>query len=219
MVVYEVIVWKNFYITGMRLIKQKNNQGFTLMETVVGLALFGVALIALTDIYLLSQVAQNRLVGETKIQSDARYVMEVMAREIRMNMIDYEAISGSSEQSSSEQSFLNYLPLRDLADNTLVFFTTSSPTICEGGTTNCLAVMRNNSDSASITPSGVNILRANFYVYPESDPFKILADDYAASSTPRVTIILVTENVNGRLGEKNTQHLQTTVSSRIYKRY
>jgi len=199
----------------MKLIDLKiNKQGFTLMEVVVGLALFGVSLIVLTDIYLLSQTAQNRLASETRIQSDARYVMEVIAREVRMNLIDYSAITNIPGQ-----PYLDYLPLKDLVGNTMVFVATSSPTYCEPGTTSCLTVKRNNSAWASITPRGVNILRSNFYVYPESDPFRILADGYAASSTPRVTIILVAENITAKTAEKEVQSLQTTVSSRVYKRY
>lgn len=184
------------------------------MEIVVGLALFGVALISLTDIYLLSQTTQNKLVGETKIQADARFVIELLAREVRMSMIDYQAINPADYSPA-----LDYLPLVDTAGNTTIFITTSSPYICEPGTTSCLAVKQNDSAWASITPRGVNILRADFYVYPEADPFAITTNRYAASSTPRVTIILASENITSRQAERNIQNLQTTVSSRVYKRF
>lgn len=195
-------------------INTKNQTGFTLMEIVVGLALFGVALIALTDIYLLSQTTQNKLVGETRIQSDARFVMEVLAREVRMSLIDYAAIDPADFSPT-----LSYLPLIDISGNRLVFMTTSSQAICEPGTTSCLAVKQNDSAWASITPRGVNILKSDFYVYPEADPYAIVNDRYAASSTPRVTIILVSENITSRQAERNIQNLQTTVSSRVYKRF
>lgn len=196
------------------LISKKNQTGFTLMEIVVGLALFGVALISLTDIYLLSQKTQNKLVGETRIQADARFVMEVLAREIRMNLIDYAAIDQADFSPA-----LNYLPLIDVAGNRLVFMTTSSPAICEPGTASCLAVKQNDSAWASITPKGVNILKSEFYIYPEADPYAIVGNQYAASSTPRVTIILSSENITSKQAEKNIQNLQTTVSSRVYKRF
>ncbi len=198
----------------MMLISKKNQTGFTLMEIVVGLALFGVALIALTDIYLLSQKTQNKLVGETRIQADARFVMEVLAREIRMNLIDYTAIDPADFSPA-----LGYLPLIDVAGNRLVFMTTSSPAICEPGTASCLAVKQNDSAWASITPRGVNILKSEFYIYPEADPYTIVGNQYAASSTPRVTIILSSENITSKQAEKNIQNLQTTVSSRVYKRF
>ncbi len=198
----------------MMLISKKNQQGFTLMEIVVGLALFGVALIALTDIYLLSQTTQNKLVGETRIQADARFVMEVLAREIRMSLIDYTAIDPTDFSPA-----LDYLPLVDPAGNRLVFMTTSSPAICEPGTTSCLAVKQNDSAWASVTPRGVNVLRSDFYIYPDADPYAIVNDRFTASSTPRVTIILVSENITNKQSEKNIQNLQTTVSSRVYKRF
>jgi hypothetical protein len=171
----------------------------------------------LTDIFLLSQRAQNKLVGETKIQADARFVMEVLAREIRMNMIDYAAIDPADQ---ADPLTLTYLPLRDLEGNTLMFIATSSSSgICETGATNCLAVKRNNSTWASITPSGVNVVSAKFNIYPNQDPFQVIANNYGANSQPRVTIILTTENIKSRDGEGNIQYLQTTVSSRVYKRF
>lgn len=195
----------------------QNQSGFTLMEIVVGMAIFSIALISLTDIFLLSQRAQNKLAGETKIQADARFVMEVLAREIRMNLINYAAIDTADQ---ADPLTLTYLPLRDLEGNTLMFIATSSSSgICETGATNCLAVKRNDSAWASITPRGVNVLNTKFYIYPSQDPFQVIANNYGANSQPRVTIILTTENIKNRGGEGNTQYLQTTVSSRVYKRF
>lgn len=212
---------KKIYITGMTQTKRirnlQNQLGFTLMEIVVGMAIFSIALISLTDIFLLSQRAQNKLAGETKIQADARFVMEVLAREIRMNMIDYAAIDPADQ---ADPLTLTYLPLQDLEGNTLMFIATSSSSgICEQGATNCLAVKRNDSAWASITPSGINVVSAKFNIYPSQDPFSVIANNYGANSQPRVTIILTTENIKSRDSESNIQYLQTTVSSRVYKRF
>jgi prepilin-type N-terminal cleavage/methylation domain-containing protein len=194
-----------------------NELGFTLMEIVVGLAVFSIALISLTDIFLLSQRTQNKLVGETRIQADARFVMEVLAREIRMNTINYEAVDSGD---LADPLILPYLPLKDLEGNTLMFIATSSDSgICEAGATNCLAVKRNNSAWASITPRGVNVISAKFYIYPATDPFSTADNNFGPASQPRVTIVMTSENINTRAGENNTQYLQTTVSSRVYKRF
>lgn len=211
---------KKIYITGMTQTKKIKNlqqqSGFTLMEIIVALAIFSIALISLTDIFLLSQRAQNKLVGETKIQADARFVMEVLAKEIRMNMIDYAAIDPADQ---ADPLNLSYLPLLDLEGNKLIFSATSSPMICTIEGIKCLAVKRNDSAWASITPSGVNIVSAKFYIYPIQDPFQVIANNYGANSQPRVTIILTAENIKNRGGEGNVQYLQTTVSSRVYKRF
>jgi hypothetical protein len=82
-----------------------------------------------------------------------------------------------------------------------------------------LAVKRNNSTWASITPSGVNVVSAKFNIYPNQDPFQVIVNNYGSNSQPRVTIILTSENIKTRDGEGNIQYLQTTVSSRVYKRF
>lgn len=193
-----------------------NNSGFTLMEVVVGLAVFSVALIVVSDIFIMTQRAQNNLAGSNRVQADARYVMELVTREVRMNMIDYDGVRPAD---AADPLTLSYLPLTDVEGNTLVFMATSSPSICEAGSSGCLAVKRNNSAWASLTPREVNIVSATFYIYPDKDPFSIINNQYPNNSQPRVTIAITSQTVNSKSGESSTQFLQTTASSRVYKRF
>ena len=52
--------------------------------------------------------------------------MEVLAREIRMNIIDYAAVDSDD---LADPLVLEYLPLKDLEGNTLMFIATSSTSI------------------------------------------------------------------------------------------
>ena len=62
---------------------QRNNFGFTLLELVVGLGIFGIVLLSVTGIFQQVINAQRRAVGAQNVQENVRYVMEVMAKEIR----------------------------------------------------------------------------------------------------------------------------------------
>ncbi len=197
-----------------------NNKGFTLMEVVVAMALFVVAVVLLVDIFAITQKTQIKLSGRTRVQADARYVMEVIARYARNYRIDYDYIV-NREGGEPIPAQLTYLPLRDEADNLILFESSNSANVCPSGVSKCLAIRRNNSALASITPAGVNINDVAFFISPRKDPFVIdlAAGGYKSDNQPKVTIILISESTAIREGEKETNYLQTTVSSRVYKRY
>ena len=62
---------------------KQNNLGFTLLELVVGMGIFGIVLLSVTGIFQQVINAQRRAVGAQLVQENVRYVMEVMAKEIR----------------------------------------------------------------------------------------------------------------------------------------
>ncbi len=194
--------------------------GFTLMEIVVAMSLFVVSSMLLVDIFTITQKTQIKLSGQTRVQADARYVMEILSRYARNYMIDYQYIV-DQEGTDPIPHQLNYLPLKDTMGNSIIFESSVSPTICPPGVSECLVVRRNDSANASITPQGVNIKEVTFYILPDRDPFVIdpSVGGYRSDQQPQVTIVLISETTSERTGEKQTSYLQTTVSSRIYKRY
>ena len=143
--------------------------GFTLMEIVVAMSLFVVSSMLLVDIFTITQKTQIKLSGQTRVQADARYVMEILSRYARNYMIDYQYIVDQEETDPIPHQ-LNYLPLKDTMGNSIIFESSVSPT-------------------------------------------------YRSDQQPQVTIVLISETTSERTGEKQTNYLQTTVSSRIYKRY
>jgi len=195
-------------------------KGFTLMEIVVAISLFVIASTLLVDIFTITQRTQVKLSGQTRVQADARYVMEIISRYARNYMIDYQYIIDQEGVNPIPRQ-LNYLPLKDTQGNSIIFESSVSPTICPSGVSECLVIRRNNSASASITPQGVNIKDITFYILPNRDPFVIdtSVGGYRSNQQPQVTIVLVSETISERTGERQTNYLQTTVSSRVYKRY
>ena len=73
-----------------------NKKGFTLIETVIVLGIFSIATTYAISIFIQSNTVQKRTANIQRSTSDARYVLEVMAREFRMGTVDYDYYDGGS---------------------------------------------------------------------------------------------------------------------------
>jgi len=191
-----------------------NKKGFTLVEMMVVLAIFSVATVVIIDIFMMAGKAQRRTLAIEKIQSDARYSMEAMSKEIKMDMIDYGWAGYAAGVTLPEDE----LALLDADNNSIIF--KKSADNCPAGTAKCLTVSIDGGVTwASITSKGNNVEDLKFYIDPAVDPFLMNAGNtYDSDNQPRVTIILATKGIGGRVEEQQTIYLETTVSSRIYKR-
>jgi prepilin-type N-terminal cleavage/methylation domain-containing protein len=191
-----------------------NKKGFTLVEMMVVLAIFSVATVVIIDIFMMAGKAQRRTLAIEKNQSDARYSMEAMSKEIKMDMIDYGWAGYAAGITLPEDE----LALLDADNNSIIF--KKSADNCPAGTTKCLTVSIDGGVTwASITSKGNNVEDLKFYIDPAVDPFLMNAGNtYDSDNQPRVTIVLATKGIGGRVEEQQTIYLETTVSSRIYRR-
>lgn len=73
-----------------------NKQGFTLIETVIALAVFAMVMLAVISIFMAAIQSQRRGYALQDIQENARYALEMMAKEIRMAEINNSAGVSSS---------------------------------------------------------------------------------------------------------------------------
>lgn len=191
-----------------------NKKGFTLVEMMVVLAIFSVATVVIVDIFMMAGKAQRRTLAIEKIQSDARYSLEAISKEIKMDMIDYGWAGYVGGITLPEDA----LALLDADNNSIIF--KKSADNCPAGTAQCLTVSLDGGGSwASITSEGNNVEDLKFYIDPPVDPFAMNAGNiYDSDNQPRVTVVLATKGIGGRVEEQQTIYLQTTVSSRIYRR-
>jgi len=158
--------------------------------------------------------AQRWTLAIEKIQSDARYSLEAISREIKMDMIDYSWVGYAGGITLPEDA----LALRDADNNSIIF--KRSEDNCPVGTMKCLTVSLDGGATwASITSKGNNVEDLKFYIDPAVDPFLMNpGHTYDSDNQPRVTIVLATKGIGGRTEEQQTIYLQTTVSGRIYRR-
>jgi len=62
--------------------------GFSLIELLVAMATFAVVVVAITEIFLIGLGGSKKIFGRQNIQESSRFIMEVMAKEMRMSKIN-----------------------------------------------------------------------------------------------------------------------------------
>ncbi len=215
MAAFATCALKKEFMTGAR--RFNNQRGFSLMEMLVALGLFSMVMVSAPDIYLLASRSQRRALSMERAQSDARFAMEAITREIRGGSIDYGYYAESAAS-----------PVDDLAliasdGSELVFSRSTSTTASacpDAESVPCLLVSIDGSDPVSMTSRGISVSGLNFYVGPFDDPFAFdeSIGDYGSNVQPHVTVSMTLRSVGGRDDDQSTVHLQTTATSRTYRR-
>ncbi len=191
-------------------------KGFTLMELLVVMGVFSVTVMMTSGIFLLTNRAQRRTISITQAQSDIRYAMEAMVREVRSGRIDFEAYGSSGGIPVPTQR----LALRNAAGQLVEFSHETSTSVCPPATNPCLSVRVDGSSPQAVTSAGVTIDTLAFYVSPQVDPFTPDATSglYASDLQPSVTIVLSARTTGVGAADVQTINAQTTVASRTYVR-
>jgi len=198
-----------------------DKKGFTLIEVLIATAIFATATVVISDIFIRTNKAQRKTQGIQQTASDARFAIESIVRTARLSEIDYDFYGGNVSATGE-----SVLALRTTAD-TPIKFSRQSGSICPDNNASiyCLAVCSkescsNDSDWDPITPRGINVPLLNFLIFPLSSPFEFdnITGDYKSDVQPRVTIISQTENITASSVERKQFNIQTSVSTRIYKR-
>lgn len=68
--------------------KYKKNKAFTLIELMVGVTIFIVVISLVVSLFMMGVKGQRKLIAIQNIQDNARYLLEFMAKEIRMSVIN-----------------------------------------------------------------------------------------------------------------------------------
>jgi len=179
--------------------KQKKDKGFTLVEMLVAIAIFGLLAGAFTGFMLSALQAQRRILVTQELLNNASYVLEYMSRSIRMAKkdINSQCITASQNYSSDGSSlkFLNYQQ-----DECQEFFLDKENGILKEKKTK----LSDHSESTNdLTPANLQV--TNFEV-------KVTGD--ATGQQPKVTLKLTIEG-RGEKPELRPQiTLQTSVSQR-----
>lgn len=192
--------------------------GFTLVEVVVALGIFAIATTYSVSIFVQSNQVQKRTANEQRLQSDARFVVEVMAREVRLGHLDYAYYAGQGINLAAMPLTQDgaILAVRDADNNQLLFRRAASAEVGR-----YVVQVFSGGSWLDITPEDLNVVRLSFYISPSADPL-VWSDvlvDYPSDQQPLVTMVLATESLHEDVqGTSNVSYLQTTVTERKYAR-
>jgi prepilin-type N-terminal cleavage/methylation domain-containing protein len=217
--------------------KKSSEAGFTLIEILVVVTIFSLLMVTIAGIYVAFSRTQLRTKASQRLLNDSQYALELMAREIKN---DY--ILNLNPASNYCQTIIKDVPTSNcillLRDNGQVIAFATYQDASASGVLDYF-VLDCNSSYASCSLSGVDaslnllspllnsaeVLNLKFQITPTVDPA-----GGQNNEQPKITILLTTKNVGAvkdgyilrrveyRLDEQTRHILQTTVSSRIYRR-
>lgn len=195
--------------------RAESEAGFTLIEAVVALGIFAIATTYAVSIFVQSNQVQKRTANIQRITADARYVLEVMSREVRLDHLDYNytgyVLPLDGVQTELALLDVNNQPIRfKRFDDGAGRF---SVQVCAGG--EC-----DNNIYYDITPKDLSVEKLAFYISPGQDPFVWDVDlaGYANNQQPRVTMVMETKSLQADLPTPQIINFQTTVTERKYAR-
>lgn len=193
----------------------RSRPAFTLFELLVSLSIFALSVGLIADLFLSASRQQARTVAGSHVQSDARLVIETIARELREGSIDVTPGIAPT-----------ILALRGAGGEVIRFERVSGDASrpCPARVTACLMIGRGSSADtlqwAPFTGTEVEVTAFDFMVVPTVDPsiWDSAENRYLSNEQPRVTVRLALDAVGGRPGAASALEAQTTIASRVYQR-
>lgn len=186
------------------------------MEMLVALTLFSVVVSISTDLFFTFQRTGRKTENLEMLVGNGRLMMEQVSREVRQGMIDYNWYDQQSIDLSAQPT-QNVLALLDREGNSIQFnFDADAGTVS----------MRRFGVEEALNSSGIVVRNAYFSITPTSDPFQFISDtgdsrlgQFGTNIQPRVTALFALRG-SASAGQQNyvEYDLQTTISSRVYRR-
>jgi len=188
------------------------------MELVVGLAVFSIVMVLVTDIFFIVTRTNRTLVLTQEVERDMRFAMESMVKEVQQGTIDYSYYSNQSPAVLLQDPVTGQvLPQSVLAVQDSTGRPVKFKFVQETGQPSRLEISRGTSGTwDSLLSDNVILVSVKFYLVPGSDPF---VSNATTNQQPRVTIALSAQT-KPSLGNSlpDTFFLQTTVVTRTYLR-
>ena len=199
-----------------------DNKGFTLIELLIAMFVFSLLVLAISAVYVAFSQTQARTKASQQLLNDSQYSLEVMAREIRNTTI-FDFTPTPAECNAILDTGYDDCILLLREDGQLVSFAREANAVnrlwyvvfdCNTDYSAC--TWDEYTESALLLDSTLNnaeVEELDFDISPSVSPY-----DGASDQQPRVTIRLATTSSSDHPNDQVSHLLQTTVSSRLYKR-
>jgi len=213
----------------------KNKKGFSLVEMLISISIFGLLVLAVLGIYLSFNNTQIRTTAAQQLLNDSQYAIELMTKEIRNSSIaiyDPFPLLCDSIISDSASGYFGQCIILEREGGQIFAFTsydsdpidTTNPVellyvllSCPTGYASCDPIDVNSGSVTALLADSLNNINLDnllFTITPNADPFTTSGPN----KQPKVTIKMTTSYVSGNQSENVNNTIQTTVSSRVYKR-
>ena len=207
---------------------------FTLIELIVSVAIITIVILATLGIYVYVIGSREKTLSQINLQQDGQYIMNLVAKDIRANKIDYSAYTSCDEHINGCSCDTKWCGISGASGNN-----TTCPHECSLGS-KCIdspehelqLIDENNNtttyqldskkvqkcyfDGSTTTcqyismTKDLSVTKLDFYICPRTNPFIPGSKIY---KNPRVTIILTLESNTEKNGKK-TLTIQQTVAQR-----
>ncbi len=141
---------------------KRRASGLTLIEILIVVMLFSTAAILLAQIFLSFTRLHRKIANTALLAQDTRYAMELMVRETRKKLINYDPVKGYPDAATVSASSI--LHLVDAQGNTLDITSRSNPDCGDPTVTNCLALSEKGGAWNPITGKRVNVKQFRVFV-------------------------------------------------------
>ena len=156
----------------------KNNKGYTIPELLIAVAIFSIVILGAVDIFIKSIESQRELFVESEVGNNARYAMEVMAKEIRM-----------AENTSTVNGSYNTLTITNSKGIDIVYSLDGTRIKRKIGGIN----------NTWITSDKIKVTNLNFFVNNW---------DLSAGPQPRITISMIVKSGDSEINLQTTLSLR-----------
>jgi prepilin-type N-terminal cleavage/methylation domain-containing protein len=85
---------------------QGDRRGFTLLETLVAVTVFGIVVVTAITIFVTTSIAQKRAESKAKLISDARFSIDLIAQTVRLDHMDFTKLQTYRPAAGSEGIYL-----------------------------------------------------------------------------------------------------------------
>ncbi len=201
-------------------------RGFTFIELLVVIFIYSILLAGTVDIFVSAQRAQRKTAALEKLQDDARFLIQTITQSFQAGGLDYSCYQQTGQNLNCIQGLpedtsvgIDILAIKNFEGKTIQF-KQSGDECSDSNSTPCVLVSDDNGNTwVQGSSEGVKVDTLKFYISPFQNPFQLGKDnDYLSSQQPRLTVVFGgTAAVKG-FKETANIFIQTTVSSREYKR-
>ena len=172
-------------------------RGFTLTEMLVSVSIFLIFTTISLGIYTSTVRAEKKSLSLARVQQEAQFVMEFLAKMIRTSEIDYAAYPGGAIPSATTQ-----LILRNASGDQYVFNYVPSA--------KAITVSVNGQPSRQISSTLISVTDLNYYITPATTPYQ--GEGQPPTGQPRATTVM---RFSSTLSNQQAQMLvQQTVPQR-----